>query len=234
MVHSQLIFLERTKREYEKTYGTPWESIEYKIIEDIENTFDDEKFVKMDPEFLVDAAYCRREFGNKKPSLADYLLWTARFVADSEYVELWTMDHSIDDTWELKNRISVLENENRLLRERLNEAGISYADIVEGDSDDLPDYYDPNQGARMRFMISRPIQMFTGGILRKQSSMLWFQVHALILKKWTVSYMFWKVAKNSESKWLLWHGILIATNMAGMTSGWNWLSVFAKRVLILN
>ena len=36
----KLLFLERTKREYEETYGTSWESIEPRIIEDIENTFD--------------------------------------------------------------------------------------------------------------------------------------------------------------------------------------------------
>lgn len=39
-----------------------------------------------------------------------------------------------DNIESLKNRISFLENENRLLKERLDEAGISYDDIV-GDSD---------------------------------------------------------------------------------------------------
>ena len=35
-----------------------------------------------------------------------------------------------DDIEKLKKRISVLENENRLLRERMDEAGVSYNDIV--------------------------------------------------------------------------------------------------------
>ena len=50
-------------------------------------TFDDEKFVKMDPDSRIDAAYARKEFGDKKPELVDYLLWTLKFVTKSEYVE---------------------------------------------------------------------------------------------------------------------------------------------------
>ena len=34
-----------------------------------------------------------------------------------------------DEISQLKARLSLLENENRLLKERLTEAGISYADI---------------------------------------------------------------------------------------------------------
>ena len=50
------------------------ESIESKILEEIENTFDDEKFARMDPDSRIDAAYARKEFGDKKPDLVDYLL----------------------------------------------------------------------------------------------------------------------------------------------------------------
>ena len=50
----------------------------------------------------------------------------------------------------LKDRISVLENENRLLKERLDEAGVSYADIVADNDDILTELYDPTQGARIR------------------------------------------------------------------------------------
>ena len=57
------------------------------------------------------------------------------------------MEHEIT---KLKNRISALENENRLLKERLSEAGISYADIVGDDSDDYEAIYDPDQGARIK------------------------------------------------------------------------------------
>lgn len=80
-------FLERTKQAVLREQGVPWEFIEAKIIEDIENTFDDEKFVKMDPDFRIDAAYARKEFGDRKPELVDYLLWTLKFVTKSEYVD---------------------------------------------------------------------------------------------------------------------------------------------------
>ena len=55
-----------------------------------------------------------------------------------------------DDIKNLKNKISILENENRLLKERLSEAGISYADIVGENAYDLEDTYDPDQGARIK------------------------------------------------------------------------------------
>ena len=55
-----------------RQYGIPWELIEEKMIEDIENTFDDEKFPKKDPDFRIDAAYARKEFGDKKPELIDF------------------------------------------------------------------------------------------------------------------------------------------------------------------
>ena len=80
-------FLEQTKLAMAKEHGVPWEFIEAKILEDIENTFDDAKFVKMDPDFRIDAAYARKEFGDKKPALVDYLLWTLKFVTHSEYVD---------------------------------------------------------------------------------------------------------------------------------------------------
>lgn len=55
-----------------------------------------------------------------------------------------------DEIESLKNRVSFLENENRLLKERLEEAGISYADIVADNDDISTELYDPNQGARIR------------------------------------------------------------------------------------
>ena len=51
---------------------------------------------------------------------------------------------------ELQSKIQTLENENRLLKERLDEAGISYADIVFNNSDEHTDLYDPDQGARIK------------------------------------------------------------------------------------
>ena len=61
--------------------------MEARVQVEIDNTFDDEKFVKMDPDSRIDAAYARKEFGDKKPELVDYLLWTLKFVTKSEYVE---------------------------------------------------------------------------------------------------------------------------------------------------
>ena len=46
---------------------------------------------------------------------------------------------------ELKNRIQDLEKENRLLRQRLDEAGISYADIVKDNSEDPAALYNPDR-----------------------------------------------------------------------------------------
>ena len=80
-------FLEQTKLAMVREYGIPWESIESRILEDIDNTFDNDKFVKMDPAFRVDAAYARKEFGDHKPSLVDYLLWNVKLVTHSEYAE---------------------------------------------------------------------------------------------------------------------------------------------------
>ena len=49
----------------------------------------------------------------------------------------------------LQSRIQALEDENRLLKERLDEAGVSYADIVSGDAEGVVELYDPDQGARI-------------------------------------------------------------------------------------
>ena len=50
----------------------------------------------------------------------------------------------------LQSRIPALEDENRLLKERLEEAGVSYADIVSGDAEGVVELYDPDQGARIK------------------------------------------------------------------------------------
>ena len=59
------------------------------------------------------------------------------------------MDDTEQEIRRLKNRICILENENRLLKEKLTEAGISYEDIAEI-SDNADMLYDPDQGARIR------------------------------------------------------------------------------------
>ena len=50
----------------------------------------------------------------------------------------------------LQSRIQALEDENRFLKERLDEAGVSYADIVSGDAEGAVEVYDPDQGARIK------------------------------------------------------------------------------------
>lgn len=59
------------------------------------------------------------------------------------------MDDTKQEISRLRNRICILENENRLLKEKLTEAGISYEDIAEA-SDNADMLYDPDQGARIR------------------------------------------------------------------------------------
>ena len=79
-------YLENVKREIETSLGVPWKVYEEKILADIDASFDDERFSKMDPEFAVDAAYLRRDFKMKKPSLVDYLLWMGQFVTNLKVV----------------------------------------------------------------------------------------------------------------------------------------------------
>lgn len=50
----------------------------------------------------------------------------------------------------LQSRLQALEDENRFLKERLDEAGVSYADIVSGDAEGVVELYDPDQGARIK------------------------------------------------------------------------------------
>ncbi len=55
-----------------------------------------------------------------------------------------------DAAGELLARIEALKNENLLLKKRLDEAGISYADIVTDNNNEPADIYDPDQGARIK------------------------------------------------------------------------------------
>ncbi|MCD8011761.1 MAG: hypothetical protein LUG99_01025 [Lachnospiraceae bacterium] len=72
--------------------------------------------------------------------------------------------HDADVMEELRVKIQKLEYENRLLRTRLDEAGVSYADIVSGESGESMEPYDPNQGARIRTLFShRCIQPYGVG-----------------------------------------------------------------------
>ena len=60
------------------------------------------------------------------------------------------MDYSETQIIELRNKISELEMENRLLKERMDEAGVSYADIVSDNDKVVAESYDQNQGARIK------------------------------------------------------------------------------------
>ena len=57
---------------------------------------------------------------------------------------------TVSSNEELKSKIHALEKENRLLRQRLDESGISYADIIEDYSEAPSALYDPDQGARIK------------------------------------------------------------------------------------
>ncbi len=85
-------FFENSKRAVEEEQGIPWEFIERKMLEDIDNTFDDIKFGKMEAGFAIDAAYAREYFRwnelHEKPSLVDYMIWMGYFVTKSEYIDL--------------------------------------------------------------------------------------------------------------------------------------------------
>ena len=80
-------FLDATIEALEREQGVKWEIAREKIQSDIDNAFDDDKFLKLDPDSQIDAAYARREFGNDKPDLVDYMLWMIRFVTKSDDVE---------------------------------------------------------------------------------------------------------------------------------------------------
>lgn len=81
-------FLEATKREMERNYHTPWSEIEMRIQKKLDDTFDDEKYVKMSPDDQMNGAFLRQEFGKNEPSIVDYLLWAGKFVSHSDDVEI--------------------------------------------------------------------------------------------------------------------------------------------------
>ena len=80
-------FLEASKRRLRLDHGIEWSEIEPQIQGDIDAVFDDEKFLKLDPESMINAAYARKEFRNQKPDLVDYLLWCGTLVTQSDLVE---------------------------------------------------------------------------------------------------------------------------------------------------
>jgi len=80
-------YFDAIKKDIEKM-GTPWKVMEKRIQDDLDQMFDDEAFLKMDPDFQIDAVLCRKEFGKNKPSIIDYMLWSGKLVTGSEYVEI--------------------------------------------------------------------------------------------------------------------------------------------------
>ena len=80
-------FLEATKRAMWLGYGVKWEEMEKKIQDNIDATFDDERFLQMDRDSQIDAVYARKEFGKNKPELVDFMLWSQKFVTHSDVVE---------------------------------------------------------------------------------------------------------------------------------------------------
>ena len=82
-------FLEASIVEFEKNSGgLPWSVVKERAQAFLDCAFDDKRFPQMSPDDQIDAAFCRKEFGKKKPELVDFLIWTARFVAHSDLVEV--------------------------------------------------------------------------------------------------------------------------------------------------
>ena len=80
-------FVAKIKREIESVQDTSWPEMERKMQAFLDTAFDDALFMKMSPEDMIDASYCRKEF-KEKPSLEDFLIWQGRFVANTEYVDV--------------------------------------------------------------------------------------------------------------------------------------------------
>lgn len=60
------------------------------------------------------------------------------------------MQQHSDIIEQLQSKIQTLTDENRLLKQRMDEVGISYDDIVAGSDETASERYDPDQGARIR------------------------------------------------------------------------------------
>ena len=69
-----------------KNHGILWEVMEAKVIQEIEDTFDDEKFVKWTP-IPVSNSLCQEGVRDRKLASVDYLLWMLKFVTGSDYVD---------------------------------------------------------------------------------------------------------------------------------------------------
>ena len=80
-------FLNHTKLILEKQYHIPWKFIELQALHELDKTFDDKKFAKMRSYDRIDAENARKEFGDKKPELVDYLMWVGKKATHSECVE---------------------------------------------------------------------------------------------------------------------------------------------------
>ncbi len=81
-------FLLGVRREYENSYGIPWSVVEQQAQVFLNQAFDDSLYHKMSPDNQIDAAYCRKAFNNRRPSLVDYMIWTAAFATHSDYIEI--------------------------------------------------------------------------------------------------------------------------------------------------
>lgn len=61
-----------------------------------------------------------------------------------------SMQHYPDIIKKLQSKIQALTDENRLLKQRMDEVGISYADILVDSDETLTELYDPDQGKRIK------------------------------------------------------------------------------------
>ncbi len=81
-------FYEAAKADYTRNYNIPWAVIETGMRNFIDSAFDDKLLAKMSSDDQIDAAHCRKAFGNKKPSIYDFVVWQTAFATHSEYIDI--------------------------------------------------------------------------------------------------------------------------------------------------
>lgn len=89
------IYFRNIQATYERYYDMPWCTIVQRIQDEIDATFDDERFSQMkidNPEFAIDAGNARKYFKwdmkHKKPCVIDYILWSVQYVTKSDWIDI--------------------------------------------------------------------------------------------------------------------------------------------------
>ena len=54
----------------------------------LDDAFDNKRFPTMSADDQIDAAYARKEFGKRKPSIAEYSAWVTKYSTHMEMFEV--------------------------------------------------------------------------------------------------------------------------------------------------